>query len=359
LEWILSVLPMAASELETRVIGRGADCDVQIAAESISLRHCQLTRKSDGWWITDEQSTNGTFVNGQRVSKALLSRGDRVRLGLVAFTFDGRELAPSTVEEVDRPLQGTDQQPSVTQRHRMWVSLSLTAAVVFTLIGAVVYLVSASSDGSTSVAATDPSMPVNEDEAATLFEAPPDLGNQVQTARNLVVSVRCGPSEGSGWPIEIGGQTYISTNEHVVRGCVENGTGVDILADGATTDGLVASASQREDLALINVDLPSEAFPTGEPPPIGAWLMVVGNPIGMDRSVTFGTLTNIVDDFLITDAAINPGNSGGPVLNSQGEVVGVASAKLVEEGIDRIGLVIPLADYCVEIIECSSNQWER
>ena len=87
--------------------------------------------------------------------------------------------------------------------------------------------------------------------------------------------------------------------------------------------------------------------------------MVVGNPIGMDRSVTFGTLTNIVDDFLITDAAINPGNSGGPVLNSQGEVVGVASAKLVEEGIDRIGLVIPLADYCVEIIECSSNQWER
>ena len=52
------------------------------------------------------------------------------------------------------------------------------------------------------------------------------------------------------------------------------------------------------------------------------WLMVIGNPLGLERSVSYGTLTNIYDEILITDAAINPGNSGGPVFDARGRVVG-------------------------------------
>jgi serine protease Do len=87
--------------------------------------------------------------------------------------------------------------------------------------------------------------------------------------------------------------------------------------------------------------------------------MIIGNPLGLDRSVNYGSVTNAAEGFLITDAAINPGNSGGPVFNSLGEVVGVASAKLVADGIDRIGLVIPLANLCEQVLECEVGQWER
>lgn len=58
-----------------------------------------------------------------------------------------------------------------------------------------------------------------------------------------------------------------------------------------------------------------------------------------------------------TDAAITLGNSGGPVFNARGEVIGVASAKLVADGIERIGLVIPLSDLCLEVLRCEEGQW--
>ena len=81
--------------------------------------------------------------------------------------------------------------------------------------------------------------------------------------------------------------------------------------------------------------------------------MVVGNPLGLERSVSYGTLTNSLEGLLITDAAINPGNSGGPVFDSGGRVVAVASAKISDESVDRIGILIEVEELCVAVLNCN------
>jgi len=83
--------------------------------------------------------------------------------------------------------------------------------------------------------------------------------------------------------------------------------------------------------------------------------MVVGNPLGFERSVSYGTLNNVYEGLLITDAAINPGNSGGPVFDSAGKVVGVASAKISDNEVDRVGIVIGVEELCVAVLDCDGT----
>ena len=356
---------MDASSSERHTVGRSADSNHIVDHESVSSLHCSLVRRSDGWWILDHRSTNGTFVNGERVAEAPLADGDRVHVGLAEFVFKDGQLhsasdnAPSASgvpASSGNPVHGT-------RSRRPWY-IGAAAVIGLGAIGAFV-LFSLGSDRSKVSSDVPPlGSEVSNDvppplDAADLYTPPEDMGSIVQIARNSVVSVRCGFDEGSGWPIEVDGIVYIATNEHVVSACV-GGTKepVSVVLASTTTNGTVVGASAQDDLALIRADTGLDPLPTAALPPIGAWLMVVGNPIGMDRSVTFGTVTNLSEGYLITDASINPGNSGGPVFNSQGEVVAVASAKIVEEGIDRVGIAIPLADFCREVVECSQGQWK-
>jgi S1-C subfamily serine protease len=88
-------------------------------------------------------------------------------------------------------------------------------------------------------------------------------------------------------------------------------------------------------------------------------VIVVGAPLGLDNTVTTGVVSAIRDDVqgLATrviqfDAAINPGNSGGPVINAEGQVVGIAQAKIVAENADGLGLAIPIAEVCKGLVAC-------
>ena len=83
--------------------------------------------------------------------------------------------------------------------------------------------------------------------------------------------------------------------------------------------------------------------------------MVVGNPLGLERSVAYGTLNNVYEGLLITDAAINPGNSGGPVFDSAGNVVGIASAKISDDGVDRVGIIIAVEELCSAVLDCGGT----
>jgi S1-C subfamily serine protease len=138
-------------------------------------------------------------------------------------------------------------------------------------------------------------------------------------------------------------QGRILTNNHVVGGATEINV---LLADGKTYPAKPVGADPKTDLAVIRIaakdPFPHVTFGDSDAVEVGEWVVAIGHPRGLDQTVTQGIISakhrqGITDpssyqDFLQTDAAINPGNSGGPLLNMNGEVVGVVQA-VPSEGI--------------------------
>ena len=166
-------------------------------------------------------------------------------------------------------------------------------------------------------------------------------------------------SLGSGFIISADG--YIVTNNHVVADADVIHVTLD-ESNGKSTP-LVAKligADEETDLALLKVEakkeLPFLKFGNSDALKVGEWLMAIGNPFGLDHTVTSGILSakgrNIrsgpFDNFLQTDCSINPGNSGGPLLNMDGDVVGINTA-IIASG-QGIGFAIP-SNMAANIIE--------
>jgi serine protease Do len=158
--------------------------------------------------------------------------------------------------------------------------------------------------------------------------------------------------QGSGFIIDRDG--YIVTNNHVV-GQVENGTITVKLSDGREFEAELVGNDPKTDVALIKVDasdLPSLSLGDSDQIKVGEWVLAIGNPFGLTHTVTAGIVSargrgnvGIVDyaDFIQTDAAINPGNSGGPLINLDGEVVGMNTAIYSRTGGSMgIGFAIPI-----------------
>ncbi|MCA8974088.1 MAG: Do family serine endopeptidase [Planctomycetes bacterium] len=155
--------------------------------------------------------------------------------------------------------------------------------------------------------------------------------------------------QGSGFIISDDG--YILTNNHVVG----DADAVTVrLQDGREFTATTVGKDQHSDVAVIKVDatgLPALKFGNSDKLEIGEWVMAVGSPFGLSSSVTAGIVSakgrNAVgltdyDDFIQTDAAINPGNSGGPLVNLDGEVVGMNTAIFSRSGgYMGIGFAIP------------------
>lgn len=157
-------------------------------------------------------------------------------------------------------------------------------------------------------------------------------------------------SLGSGFLVSADG--YIVTNNHVVSGA--DVIRVTLDQSNGKSEALTATligADEETDLALLKVDakksLPFLTFGNSDQLKVGEWLLAIGNPFGLDHTVTAGILSaknrNIhagpFDNFLQTDASINPGNSGGPLLNMAGQVVGINTA-IIASG-QGIGFAIP------------------
>ena len=151
--------------------------------------------------------------------------------------------------------------------------------------------------------------------------------------------------QGSGFFVSADG--YIVTNHHVV----DNAITVQIVTEkGSTLDAKVIGTDPKTDLALIKVDGGTD-FPfvklAGLMPRVGEWVVAMGNPFGLDGTVTAGIVSahgrdigaGPYDDFLQIDAPVNRGNSGGPTFNTRGEVVGVNTA--IYSPADRSALPLP------------------
>ena len=155
---------------------------------------------------------------------------------------------------------------------------------------------------------------------------------------------------GSGFVVSSDG--LILTNAHVVDGSDE----VNVtLKDGRTFAGKVMGTDSLTDVAVIKIeaeDLPAVSFADSEQLQPGEWAIAIGNPLGLDNTVTTGIVSatgrssaqvGVADkrvSFIQTDAAINPGNSGGPLLNAQGEVIGINTA--IIQNAQGLGFAIPV-----------------
>jgi serine protease Do len=155
---------------------------------------------------------------------------------------------------------------------------------------------------------------------------------------------------GSGFIVKSDG--YILTNNHVV----EHADKIRVtLPDKREFDAKVVGADPKSDVALIKIDakdLPVAPLGDSSQSAVGDWVLAIGTPFGLSQTVTAGIISaegraniGIVDyeDFIQTDAAINPGNSGGPLVNLNGEVIGMNTAIFSQSGgYQGIGFAIPI-----------------
>jgi len=161
-------------------------------------------------------------------------------------------------------------------------------------------------------------------------------------------------SLGSGVIISLkNGKFYILTNNHVVQGAKR----IRVRFDPHTEkDGKLVGGDPKTDVAVVEVDAKGIENPEGrvaklgdsDKLKVGQLVIAIGNPYGLERTVTFGVISALrrsigitqYESFIQTDAPINPGNSGGPLINIKGEVIGINTA-IVAEG-QGLGFAIPI-----------------
>ena len=159
------------------------------------------------------------------------------------------------------------------------------------------------------------------------------------------------PQEGVGSGVIFDRRGYILTNEHVIHGAKEIRV---TLPDGREFKGELVGADSMTDLAVIKINgenLPIAELGDSEKVRVGEFCIAIGNPFGLESTVTFGVVSAIgrsirtepeklLENLIQTDAAINPGNSGGALINLKGEIIGINTAIIPYA--QGIGFAIPI-----------------
>jgi serine protease Do len=172
------------------------------------------------------------------------------------------------------------------------------------------------------------------------FYAPPNESPGQRIIRQFMGAPPPFPKEGEGSGVIIDDKNgYILTNAHVVKGASKVRVG---LSDKRTFDAHVAGVDPFSDIAVVQIkgsNLPVARLGSAETTPIGSWVIAIGNPFGLESSVTVGVISAKgrrvpapsrveLQDLIQTDASINPGNSGGALVNLSGEVIGIPTAMI-------------------------------
>jgi serine protease Do len=192
----------------------------------------------------------------------------------------------------------------------------------------------------------------------------PSITDVVDQVNPAVVSIVVGtvsynwfmqpvPSEAAGSGVIIDENGYIVTNNHVV----EDSTSITVsLTDGRSFDATLVGTDPSTDLAVIKIEgdnLPTASFGNSSALRVGDWVVAIGNALALEGgpTVTVGVVSAMgrtieVDsdttlyNLIQTDAAINPGNSGGPLIDLDGEVIGINTAKVSSVDVSGVGFAI-------------------
>lgn len=158
--------------------------------------------------------------------------------------------------------------------------------------------------------------------------------------------------EGTGSGFIVSQDGLIMTNAHVVEGAKIVSV---VMKNGQSVEGQVLGIDTMTDVAVVKIEgqnLPIVSLGNTDNLSTGQWAIAIGNPLGLDNTVTLGIISakdrssaevGVADKrvkFIQTDAAINPGNSGGPLLNAQGEVIGINTA--IRANAQGLGFAIPI-----------------
>lgn len=169
-------------------------------------------------------------------------------------------------------------------------------------------------------------------------------------------------AEGSGIIISTDG--YILTNNHVVSSASNSSFYslgeaskiiVNLYNDSTEYEAKIVGTDEQTDLAVIKIEkdgLTAAELGDSDSVQVGEFSMAVGNPLGMQSSITAGVISAVNRDvtdsdgktykLIQTDAAINSGNSGGALVNSKGQVIGINTLKVAQEGVEGMGFAIPI-----------------
>jgi serine protease Do len=184
----------------------------------------------------------------------------------------------------------------------------------------------------------------------------PEYAGTYQTFFNRYRIMRDRPAQSIGSGLIVSADGYILTNAHVVALAEAEKTVAVTLNSGSKYKAQIVSADDDADLALLKIEDKAVQFPYFDlvyvsPNLLGETVVALGSPAGYQKSVSHGILSaknrtftvenHTYTNLLQTDAAINPGNSGGPLVDINGGLVGINSAKLAGEAIENIGFAIP------------------
>lgn len=205
-------------------------------------------------------------------------------------------------------------------------------------------------------AASNPATASGEEVVVKVYEevSPGVVYITNKSTRSTFFGVQQSVGSGSGFIIDNEG--HVLTNYHVVRGADELQV---VLADDTRVPAKVVGSDPANDIALLKIDVAADKLhvvPLGDSSKVkvGQLAIAIGNPFGLERTVTTGVISSLgrslpsstgraIRDMIQTDAAINPGNSGGPLLNAQGEVIGINTAiESPVEGSVGIGFAVPI-----------------
>jgi putative serine protease PepD len=267
-----------------------------------------------------------------------------------APTLTGRTIAPGS------PADTAD-----GERPRRGGRIAAFATIAVLVVGGAAFAAGAlldNDDNSAKNTARPAALPSVSSKPITPTRGQTRAGTIYAQASPAVVSIRTGSGSGTGFLIDTNGT--LVTNDHVVD--TDTRVQVKFGTDGRTIEGDVKGVDPSSDLAVVHID-PS-TIPSGAKPlqfadsrgvSVGDVAIAIGNPFGLDRTVTEGIVSSLgrtlrapngfqIDDVIQTDAAINPGNSGGPLLDDGGKVIGVNS-QIATNGVSNgnvgIGFAVP------------------
>ncbi len=187
-------------------------------------------------------------------------------------------------------------------------------------------------------------------------KASPSVVNVISTVITRDFFLNPIPREGSGSGSIIDARGHVLTNNHVIRDAKK----LEVtLADGSKWPATLVGTDPDNDLAVIKIDAPAgklKPLPLGDSQKlqVGQKVLAIGNPFGLGLTLTTGIISSLgrnirsevgtmIEDLIQTDASINPGNSGGPLLNSEGEIIGINTAIISPTGASvGIGFAIPV-----------------
>ncbi len=192
---------------------------------------------------------------------------------------------------------------------------------------------------------------------------PSIVGIEIKYSVNSIFG-QSGSAEASGSGIIISEDGYILTNNHVVSTSSDNSfyqitqatqINVYLYNDSTAYPATIVGQDELTDIAVIKIDktgLTPAELGDSDSVQVGAFAMAVGNPLGMQSSITCGNISAVnreltdsdgkTGTYIQTDAAINSGNSGGALVNSKGQVIGINTLKLSATGVEGMGFAIPI-----------------